>query len=365
MKILALNWQDIKNPIGGGAEVHFQEIFKRIVKMGHEVDLFCCSHPDLPDEEIIDGIRVVRRGNRNTFNFMVPFTIKKIFNIKEYDIIVDDINKIPLFTPLYIDKPVLAIVHHLFKKSIFQQAHFLPASYVYLSELLIGKIYKNVQFTVVSQSSKEELMNEGIPEQNIRIIYNCVDHDIYNPGEMKKEENVVGYLGRIKKYKRVDVLINAIDIVKNSIPEVKLQILGDGDYLPVLKKMVKDKGLEKHIEFLGFADSKKKVEILRKCPLVLNPSSKEGWGLTVIESNACGTPVIASNVPGLKDSVIHNKTGLLFEFGNSQGLADNIVSTLKNKPLLEELTRNALEWAQSFNWDNSAREMLSLMENII
>ena len=241
MKILAINWQDIKNPFGGGAEVHFHEIFKRIAKKGHSVDLFCCSHPDLPDEEIIDGIRVVRKGKRSVFNFIVPVYIKKLFDINSYNIIIDDINKIPFYTPFYVKKPILAIVHHLFKKSIFQQTNFLAASYVYFSELLIGRVYKKIPFTVVSRSTKEELIREGIPEKNIKIIYNCVDHKIYNPGDGKKENNLIGYLGRIKKYKRIDILINAMLIVKKSVPEVKLLILGGGDYLPVLKKMVKEK----------------------------------------------------------------------------------------------------------------------------
>jgi len=364
MKILALNWQDISNPIGGGAEVHFHEIFKRIAAHGHEVHLFCCSHPGLPDEEEIDGIRIVRRGSRNTFNFIVPFTVKKIFNIDEYDVVIDDINKIPLYTPLYIKKPVLAIVHHLFKKSIYQQAHVIPASYVYLAELLIGKVYRKTPFTVVSESSKEELIKEGIPEENITIIYNCVDHSVYNPGKSEKQQNLLGYLGRIKKYKRIDSAVNAIDVVRKSIPDIKLLILGDGDYLPTLRNMVKDKNLEKNIEFLGFADAEKKVEVLRKCELVINPSSKEGWGLTVIESNACGTPVIASNVPGLRDSVIHDKTGILFEFGNVEELAGHIISVLHDRPRLKQLSSNAIEWARSFNWDDSAEKMFSLIQTV-
>ena len=365
MKILALNWQCIKNPIGGGAEVHFQEIFKRVVKAGHRVDLFCCSHPGLADEEIIEGIRVVRRGKRNTFNFIVPTQVKKLFDINTYDIIIDDINKIPFYTPLYIRRPVLAIVHHLFKRSIFQQAHFVSASYVYLSELLIGTIYKNTPFTVVSESSKKELIREGIPPENIKIIFNCVDHDTYSAGDGKKESHVIGYLGRIKKYIRVDILIEALEIVRKTIPDIKLLILGDGDYLPVLKKLAREKSLENNIEFLGFADSEVKVEVLRKCELVVNPSSKEGWGLTVIEANACGTPVIASNVPGLKDSVVHEKTGLLFEFGNSRELAEKIIYTLNHKSYLETLSKNALNWAQSFNWDNSATEMISLIKEVL
>lgn len=366
-KILLLNWQCIENPYGGGAEVHMHEIFKRIAASGHDVTLYCSNFPGGEPEKIIDGIKVIRRASRNTFNFDLYRNLNRIFNVSDFDIVIDDINKIPFFSPLLVKNvPVLAIVHHLFKKTIFLEA-FLPAAmYVYFTEKFIGRVYKKIPFAVVSDSSKRELIKEGIPEENIDLVYNCVDHQLYKPDFSKKAEYpLISYLGRIKKYKSVDHLIKAMDLVKNEVPDVKLKIVGDGDNLDSLKKLKTSLNLDKYIEFTGFLSKEKKVEILQSSHLTVNPSCKEGWGLTVIESNACGTPVIASNAPGLKDSVVDGKTGILYEYGNIKQLSESIVNLLEDNEKRAEYSSNALEWAAKFNWDNSASVMLDLIEKTI
>lgn len=124
MKILVINWQDIRNPFGGGAEVHMHEIFKRITAMGHDVTIFACSHPELASSEIVDGIKIIRKGSRNLFNFIVPWEYKRCLSKQNYDIIIDDINKIPFFTPLFVKEPLLAISHHFFRRKYFQGNKF-------------------------------------------------------------------------------------------------------------------------------------------------------------------------------------------------------------------------------------------------
>src|SRR3989304_5776392 len=110
MKILVLNWQDITNPQGGGAEVHLHEIFKRIVSRGHAVTLFCSSFPGAADEEWVDGLRVIRQGGRNVFNFLVPFLYRARFSREGFDVVVDDLNKIPFYTPWFVSEPLVAVV---------------------------------------------------------------------------------------------------------------------------------------------------------------------------------------------------------------------------------------------------------------
>ncbi|MEK7251218.1 MAG: glycosyltransferase family 4 protein, partial [Bacteroidota bacterium] len=118
MKILVVNWQDIKNPMSGGAEVHLHEVFSRIARMGHDVTLFCSSFPNSRPEENINGVRVIRKGGRYLFNFRFLFEYLTRFRKEDYDVVVDDMNKIPFFTPLFVRKPIHGITHHLFGKSI-------------------------------------------------------------------------------------------------------------------------------------------------------------------------------------------------------------------------------------------------------
>lgn len=366
-RILFLNWQDIKHPLGGGAEVYHQEIFKRIAAKGHQITFLCSWYFGLQQTEIIDGIRVIRTGGRNFFNYTAPFACRRLLAAESYDIVVDSINKIPLFSPLYVKKiPVLAVVHHLFKTSIFRETIFPLASYVYVSEKLIRPVYRKTPFIAVSESTKQDLMKSGIREEQIAIIENCVDHTLYRTTvEPKSDIPLVGYIGRIKRYKSVDHLIKAFAIVNKTMPDAKLVIIGDGDNLNDLKKLADRLRLGKSVEFKGFVDKEDKVKTLQKCHVVVNPSVKEGWGLTIIESNACGVPTVAADVPGLRDSVKDGKTGLLYPYGDIEKCAGYILKFLTDEPFRTEITQNAVAWAARFDWDNAAEATLEQIAKTI
>jgi len=366
MKIIAFNWQDIKNPLGGGAEVHFHEIFSRIAKLGHEVTLFCSSFPGALEREKIDCIEVIRKGGRNTFNFWVPLKYWTTFRTQRYDVVIDDINKIPFFTPLFVRKPLVGIAHHLFGKTIFLETHFLAALYVYLSEKLIRYFYPRAPLLVVSESTREEFRRLGFPKQNLVIAPNCIDPSIYRPtGVEKSKAPLVGYFGRLKKYKSVDHLLLAFKIVRKDLPEVRLKIVGDGDDRTRLERIAREHGLRDCVEFAGYVSVEKKIEYLQQMHFVVNSSSKEGWGLTVLEANACGTCVIASDVPGLRDSVIDGETGLLYEYANVQQLAGKISLLLRDQQLRKRLSDNAVEWSKKFRWEDSARKTLEVLEQAV
>lgn len=365
-KILIVNWQDIKNPQSGGAEVHLHEIFKRIAAKGHEITLLCSSFKGGKKAEIIDGLKVIRKGNRNNFNFFVPSTYLSISKPNPYDVLIEDINKIPFYTPLYSKSPVLGIIHHLFRAIIFRETNFLFASYVYLSEKLIPLVYEQTPFMVVSESTKAELVEQGLAKENVTVIHNCVDHQTYKlTGAEKSDCPLVLFLGRLKRYKSIDILIKAMKIVSCEVPDVRLIVAGSGDQLEDLKKLSHDLDLQKHISFTGYIDIERKVELLQQAHVMVNTSPKEGWGLTVIEANACGTPVIASDVPGLRDSVIDGETGLLFEYGYIQQLAEKIIAVLTNEGLRRKLSERAIKWAERFNWDDSAEKTLQLIERVV
>jgi len=366
MRILVINWQDIKNPLGGGAEVHLFELFSRISKWGHNVTLLCSRFKGAKRKEIVQGIRVIRCGTRGSFNFFVPFAYYALCKNLQFDVVVEDINKIPFYGPLFIKKPLLGIIHHLFGKTIYKEVAFPAATYVYLSERLIPFFYRNIPFTVVSQSSKQELLRMGMRGENLTVIHNCVDHQLYRPSGLTKFDiPTVAFVGRLKKYKSIDILIKAMQIVAGEIDRVKLLIIGDGDYRNQLQRLTTKLGLDSIVEFTGYVEEGRKVELLERSHVVVNPSPKEGWGLTNIEANACGTPVIASDAPGLRDSVINGQTGLLFEYGNIRDLAEKILLILGNRELREKFSKGALSWASGFSWDASAAEMLNLLNQIV
>lgn len=359
MKILVINWQDIKNPRAGGAEVHLHDFFGRIARMGHDVTVIVSGFKGAPREEIIDGMKIYRIGGRNYFNLVLLFVYWTKFHKMDFDVIVLDINKIPFFTLLLEKKPKIGIAHHLFGKSIFLEVPAPMALYVYLTELIFFKLAKNLPFIAVSPSTAAELKKRGV--KNVKIIYNCVNRERFRVlGIPKTPYPSVTYLGRITKYKSIDHLIDAFRIVKNRVPEAKLTIVGEGPY----RKKLMDYAKRLDVEFTGFVSEEEKVEILNRSWVVVNPSVKEGWGLTVIEANACGTPVIAADSPGLRDSVKNGETGILYPYGDIEKLAEEITRVLTDEELRENLSKNALTWSQNFDCNKNAKKLLRFLEEM-
>jgi len=365
MKILVVNWQDIKNPLAGGAEVHLHEVFSRIAHMGHEVVLVCSAFRGASPEETIDGIRVFRRGGRYFFNLRFFAEYMRSFRRQRFDVVVDDMNKIPFFLPLFSKEPVQGIVHHLFGRSIFLEANALLASYVYLMECLAVWSYKRrrVPFIVGSPSTEHELLRRGFDREDVMLIPYGVDHSKHRPtGVQKSTTPLIGYFGRLKRYKSVDHLLKALPAVLEQIPGLRLLVIGEGDDRPRLQELAADLGLTNVVEFTGFVSEGKKIELLQRIWLKVTTSSKEGWGLTVLEANACGTPVLASNVPGLRDAVKDNETGMLYAYGDISDLSVKLVRILNDEQLRARLGANALAWSKGFDWTAASQHTLAALE---
>jgi glycosyltransferase involved in cell wall biosynthesis len=366
-KILVINWRDIRNPNVGGAEVNFQEIFKRLVGRGHEVTLLCSRHDrTFPEEEEIDGIKIVRRGNRHTFNFTVPRAYRREFKDAPIDIVMDDLNKIPFYTPLYVRHPLFAMVHHIHGSSIYGDT-FLPAGlYVHLTEKLIPFFYKGVPFIAVSDSTKSELVSMGLRAGDIEIVHNGVEHESYGWDEsMRSPDPLIVCITRLKKYKGAHLLLHAMKKVIQEIPEAKLIVGGRGDYEPKLRALTKKLKLEDVVQFPGFVELEEMANLYRRAQVVVNPSAKEGWGLTVIEANACGTPVVAARVPGLKDSVIDGETGLLYPHSDTDAMAEAIIRLLRDRNLRADLGKRSREWSKNFTWEKAADKVEAMIGRIL
>jgi glycosyltransferase involved in cell wall biosynthesis len=366
VKILALNWQDLKNPLSGGAEVHLEELLRRLAAMGHSVTLFCSNFKGGATEEVVEGVRIIRAGSRFNFNWIAPRHIRRLIRSERYDLFLEDINKIPFYTPFYQRLPTLVIVPHLFSTTVFSEINFVLGSYIYISEMPLTLVYRRKRFCVISESTQADMVARGIPEKNISVIHCGIDAGLYNndKGYAKYDHPSVLYLGRIKKYKSVHHLIEAFKIVKASIPDARLRIVGAGDYLPRLQARAEELGLSGSVEFPGFVPEEKKVEYLCRTHVAVYPSLKEGWGLTNIEANSCGTAVVAADTPGLRDSVKDGVSGLLYEYGDIAQLADKIRLLLTDHELRARVEAGGLAWAARFNWDLAADRFLNLCREV-
>jgi len=368
MNILALNWRDIEHPEAGGAEVHFFEIFGRLVNKGHSVTLLTTRFKGSEERAVCRGVEVLRRGSNWLFNWEAPSLVKKIIREKHYDCVIDDVNKLPFYSNLWFPSTRCAVFfHHLFGRTVFGLTNPPMALYVYLMERMSARFYRKTPCCAVSQSTAAELIKRGLDKRNLTVIENGIDVDRYCPDKsVKRDDDLLVYVGRLKKYKRVDAILEAMSIIeKQSGRKLRLAVVGTGDDLPRLKKRSRQLGLEDRVDFAGFVDENKKIELLRKAAIFVNPSEKEGWGITNIEAAACAAPVVANNAPGLRDSVVHNDTGLLYDENNVPSLVSSIQKLLDDGPLRKRFGINGRAWAEKFSWDASARRVEDWLLKIV
>ena len=361
MNILVLNWRDIKHPRAGGAEVRLHKVYEPIAKNGNSVTLIATRFEKSLEQENINGLNVVRVGGDATFSILCMLNLKKWINKYKIDIVVEDFNKLPLFTPLFTKKKRVLQMHHLWMNSIFNEASFPVALFIWLSEQTLRLIYRKEKAIVVSNSTKEELHSMGLPKDNIEIIYNGVDLDFYKPKPNIIRENRLLWLSRIQKYKGIIECCEAFKKISDRYPNLKLSIAGNGPYKEQVINWIEKNNLSDRIELLGFVSEEQKRELMQSSFALIQSSYKEGWGLTVIESNSCGTPVIANNAPGLRDSVQHMKTGLLYEDGKAENLADSIIKLIDDTKLYTKLCENCRPWAEKFTWKKASKETFELL----
>jgi glycosyltransferase involved in cell wall biosynthesis len=364
VRILVLNWQDFENPQAGGAELHLREIFKRIVARGHSVDLLCSSWNSVPPRVNLDGIEVHRVGSRHSFPFIARRYYARELRKNGYDVLIEDLNKIPLYTPLWGAPRLVALVHHLFGATAFREAPAPLAAAVWLSERPLASLYRDIPFEAVSKSTADDLVERGVARHAIRVIYNGVDSDRLTPGPGERSRTpLFVYLGRLKKYKRVDIVIRAF--AELNVPSATLEIAGTGDYRASLERLVTSLGLEDRVKFLGFISEDDKIHLLRRAWASALASPKEGWGISNLEAAACGTPVIAANSPGIRESVIDGETGFLVAQSDAGAMAAAMRGIVESPEIVDVLGKAGRRFAETFTWDRSARETLDHLEEVV
>lgn len=356
MKVLVINWHDWTHPRSGGAEIHLRETFTRLVDAGHRVDLLCAGGEDLPGEERLQGITVIRRGSRATFNWTVPRVYRRVLAKNGYDVIVDDLNKIPFFSPLFADRPVVALVHHLFGGAIFQETNPLFGGYVWFSERPLPAVYADSPFIAVSPSTAADLAERGVQPERITVIPNGLPEiDVGRLLEIPKTQSpLFVYLGRLKRYKRVDLLIDAFARVVVETGDATLVVAGDGDHREALEARAAELGLGHRILFPGWVEENEKWHLLREAWALGYTSPKEGWGIVSLEAQRVGTIAIVSDTPGLRDTVVDGETGRVVPHGDVTALAEAMLAAIRLPGERGRMEIAAMERAADFTWKAAA-----------
>ena len=363
-RLLAINFRDPAHPEAGGAELHLEHVLAEAVRRGWDVTWLAAGYAGGAPAGEHRGMRIVRRGTWWNFNLIVPGVLRREFSgAMRPDLVVEDVNKVPCLAPWFTQAPVAVVVPHLFGATAFREANALIACYVLTLEALIPAAYRKCRFVVISESTRDDVVARGIPAPQVTVVHCGLDHDRYHadPATPKAARPTLTFVGRLRRYKGLDWVLRALPAVLARVPDARLEIIGDGPHMEALRHEVGRMKLEASVTFLGFLPGERKVRQLRSSWAVLQPSPKEGWGLTVVEASACGTAVIASDAPGLRDSVRRDETGLLVPYGDVGRLADAMVRVLTDAPLRERLERGGLEWAARFQWPECGRRSMDAL----
>ena len=354
MRILVFNWRDIKNPHAGGAEIFTHENMKRWVKAGNKVTMFSSHFPGCLPEETVDNVRIVRAGGKYTVYLKAREFYKKSGG---FDVVVDEINTVPFFTPGFVKGKIVVLIHQLAREFWFHETSLpvaLMGRYVFEERWL--RKYRDIPTMTVSNSTKKDLEDLGF--RKIFIVPEGICFKPLAKVPPKEKEPTFIFVGRLKKAKKPQDAVKAFNILKKNVPSAKLWVVGDGYHRKELEKIAGN-----GVKFFGRVPEKKKLELMSRAHAILVPGVREGWGLIVTEANARGTPAIAYDVPGLRDSVEDFNNGILVG-ARPEKMADALASFVSNKKLREKLSKSALKHSRQFSWDNSARETLKILERV-
>lgn len=363
LRILIFNWRDTKHMWAGGAEVYLQELSKRWVARGHQVTIFSGNDGHSKRHDVIDGVRIIRRGGFYLV-YLWAFLYYRIRFKGRYDVIIDSENGLPFFTPLYCKEKVFLLIHHVHQE-VFRISLVPPLSWIalFLEKHIMPIVYRKTEVLTVSPSSKADIIAHKLTKRNPYVVYNGVNLDICTPGKKSTFPTVL-YLGRLTTAKSINILILAAQIVIQHVPKVKIIIAGDGPCKKNLVRIVKKLKLDNYISFTGKVSEQEKLKLYQQAWVFVNPSLIEGWGITTIEANACGTPVVASNVAGLRDAVHNPHSGVLVPYGNVEEFAKSITKLLTNATIRHRMSQESVYWAKKFDWNHSANQLLTIINTL-
>jgi glycosyltransferase involved in cell wall biosynthesis len=331
-------------------------VFGRLAERGHETTLLVSGWRGAPAVTELDGMQVHRTGARLSFSLAAPRYYRRVLRQRPFDVIIEDLNKVPVFTPYWGATPVVLLVHHLFGTVAFQEASFPLAAATWLLERPLHRLYGDVPVQAVSESTAADLVRRGFQRSGIVVIPNGVDLERYTPDPevARFPEPTLLYLGRLKRYKRVDLLLQAMALLRRDGVQARLIIAGQGDQAAALRRLRDELDLHDRVAMPGFVSEERKLELFRRAWVHVLTSPKEGWGITNLEAAACGTPTVASDSPGLRDSVVHGETGFLVPHGDVAALAGRLRALILDPSLRTRMGTRAHAFAQGFSWQRAA-----------
>lgn len=363
--VLILNWRDTRNPEGGGSELYAEQVAAALVRRGHKVTIFCAAHAHAPAEEInAEQVRIVRGGGHRSVYLHAAWNYLR-GKLGTADVIVDVQNGLPFLARLYARKPVVLLVHHVHREQWRVVLGPLAARFGWWVESKLSPwVHRACRYVTVSEVTRNELADLGVDRDRIEIIHNGTPEVIGGPVARRSAHPSLLVLGRLVPHKQVEVAIRALAAMSDEHPTAELVVAGRGWWLDKLQAEAARLGVADRVRFAGFVTDEEKHELLSRSWLLLIPSLKEGWGLSVIEAASHGTPGVAFRYAGgVAESVVDGQTGLLADDG--QEFIAHCRTLLGDAAARSEMGASARAHAASFSWDETGKRFATLLDQLV
>lgn len=351
LRVLYLSWRDRENPEAGGSETFVERTAEVLAARGHDVTLFTSRFPGAASRTAHGAVRVVRRGNR--FTTYVAGLAHVARHRRSYDIVIDVQNGVPFWSPLAAAVPVVDVVHHVHRE---QWHTFFPGPIArfgwFLESRVAPAVYRRCRYVTVSEATRGELASLGIEPTRVDLIYSGNDQ----PADLERYALLprsprpsIAVLGRLVPHKQVELAIDVIARLRADGTDVDLHIVGGGYWQDQLAAHARSAGVADLVTLHGFVDEHEKHAMLARSWVVLMPSGKEGWGLTIVEAGLHATPTIAfHHAGGPRESIVDGVTGYLVD--DVAGMTRRTAELLADEDLRDELGGNARRFAMGFDW---------------
>lgn len=360
LRIAFLSWRDQRHPEAGGAEVFLERVSADLAARGHRVTIFTARYEgSLPAETLHDGRRVVRVGGR--YSVYPRVAAELVRRARHFDAVVDIQNGVPFWSPLFAGKRVVCVVHHVHRE---QWAAVFPPARARLGWALESKVgpvvYRSCDYLTVSESTARDLTDVGVPGERIHVAYSGLDRypdlGAYDPSGPQRLVAV----GRLVPHKRVELAIDAVASLRDAHPQITLDIAGSGYHEEALIRHAARRGVSDRVRFAGRVSEDEKNLLLSRASVHLVPSLKEGWGLTIVEAAAQGTPSVAfRSAGGTTESIVDGQTGFL---ADSEAEFLDLTARIMGEPELRaQLSKNARDHSLRFDWAATAQSLLDLL----
>jgi glycosyltransferase involved in cell wall biosynthesis len=359
LHILVLSDRDWTHPQAGGTGTNLYGQVSRWLAWGHRVTIVAGAYPGCaPVERPAPGLELHHVGTRLSVFPRAALAVLARGVGAGADVIVEVINGIAFFTSLWprLRLPRVVICHHVHQDHyVYELGRTGRVAATVLERLPLRHLYRDTPVLTISQAARDDLIVLGVPADNIHVTYLGVEDPLFDPVPIAAEPTLL-YLGRLKQYKRIEVVLDVLA----RIPDATLDIAGEGDHHAALQAEIGARGLGERVRMHGFVDERRKAELYDRAWVTLTASSAEGWCLTVMEAAMRGTPSVALPVGGLPESIVDGATGFLAD--SPDHLAERVREIIDDAPLRERLGAAARARALTFTWDATAAANLAVIE---